>query len=110
MEERAVLYLILDKKKPRASCNLMRQTRAPSQKKTARPLQLHEKQQRAVYPSVGKKGPPVSLGKAKKIVTIPFTSSQDGREHVLFKEEGWNPSQASKQEVCSRPEACRTKK
>ena len=55
-----VLYLLLDKK--RASSNAMRQHEGPISI-ADKPLQLHEKEEGSVYPSVGKKRPPCSLGK-----------------------------------------------
>ena len=37
-----------------------------SRKKTDRPLQLHEKEESSVYSFVGKKRPPLFLGKGKR--------------------------------------------
>ena len=49
---RKFFYPILDKKKLRASANLMTQKRATAQEKTDRLLQLHEREESSAYPSV----------------------------------------------------------
>ena len=61
----------------------------------------------SVYPSLGKKRPPFSLG--KEILTIPFTSSTDGREHTL-KKKGWSSPQPSNKEVWSSPQPPKRKR
>ena len=71
------------------------------------PLQDIEKKESSVYPLLGKKRPPFSLG--EEILTIPFTSSTDGREHTL-KKKGWSSPQPSNKEVWSSRQPSRRKR
>ena len=72
-----------------------------------RPLQDHRGKKSSVYPSLGKKRPPFSLG--KEILTITFTSSTDGREHTL-KKKGWSSPQPSNKGVWPSPQPPKRKR
>ena len=77
----------------KASSNLMRQKRAPSQNmRQTRPLQDKR----------------FSLG--KEILTIAFTASKDGREHTLKKKKRWSSPQLSNKDVWSSPQPPKRKR
>ena len=65
----------------------MRKKRATSQEKTDRPLQLHEERE-LPSPSCRQKKTSSLSRQGKEILTTPFTSSKDGREHTFKKKRG----------------------
>ena len=70
-------------------------------RKTDRPLQLHEKEESSLHPPVGKKRPPLFLGKGKRSRGSPLPL-QKMEESTRWRKKGgamWTSSQLSTKEV-----------
>ena len=108
-EERAVLYLILDNKKLRASFNLMRQTRKLHLKKRQTGRSNFTRNKRAPFTPQSARRDLLSLQVREKDRDYPLYLFKRWKR-AFAREEGWSSSQASNKEVWSCPPACRTEK